>query len=264
MIVEKAFLDKLKEFGLNSYESKLWTALLSRGVSSAGELADISGVPRSRSYDVLESLADKGFILIKNEKPIKYLAVPPKEVLDRVKGKISQNHKEAVKQIEALKNSTVMGELLHLHKQGVELIDAIDMTGCIKGRENHAHHLTTMIQNAKKCVSIVTTKRGLLRKARKLKEALEQARKNGAKIRIAAPITKETKAVVKELSQLAEIRNYTDSGRFVIVDDKEVFFMLMDDEKVHKNYDVGLWVSTEYFSAALSNLFEQTWKKLKR
>ena len=42
MIIETKFLNKLKEFGLNSYEAKIWTALLSRGVSSAGELSDIS------------------------------------------------------------------------------------------------------------------------------------------------------------------------------------------------------------------------------
>ena len=64
MIVKKEFLNKLKDFGLNTYESKLWTALLSRGISTAGELSDIAGVPRSRSYDVLESLAKKGFILM--------------------------------------------------------------------------------------------------------------------------------------------------------------------------------------------------------
>ncbi len=53
MIIQKDFLNRLKDFGLNSYESKLWAALLSRGVSTAGELSDIASVPRSRSYDVL-------------------------------------------------------------------------------------------------------------------------------------------------------------------------------------------------------------------
>ena len=62
MIVQKDFLNKLKDFGLNSYESKLWIALLSRGVSTAGELSDIANVPRSRSYDVLESLEKKGYV----------------------------------------------------------------------------------------------------------------------------------------------------------------------------------------------------------
>ncbi len=81
MIVQKEFLNKLKDFGLNTYESKLWTALLSRGVSTAGELSDIASVPRSRSYDVLESLEMKGFIILKLVKPIKYMAVQPSEVL---------------------------------------------------------------------------------------------------------------------------------------------------------------------------------------
>ena len=62
MIVDQDFLNKIKDFGLNSYEAKLWVALLSRGVSTAGELSDIASVPRSRTYDVLESLEKKGFI----------------------------------------------------------------------------------------------------------------------------------------------------------------------------------------------------------
>ena len=45
---------KTKVFGLNTYEARIWTALLSRGISTAGELSDIANVPRSRSYDVLE------------------------------------------------------------------------------------------------------------------------------------------------------------------------------------------------------------------
>ena len=85
MIVQTDFLNRLRDFGLNSYESKLWVALLSRGISTAGELSDIANVPRSRSYDVLESLEKKGFIVIKIGKPIKYIAVPPEEVLERVK-----------------------------------------------------------------------------------------------------------------------------------------------------------------------------------
>ena len=86
MIVKDDFIKKLKNaFDLNIYEVKIWTALLSKGVSSAGELSDISNVPRSRSYDILESLEKKGFVIMKLGKPIKYITVDPKEVLERVK-----------------------------------------------------------------------------------------------------------------------------------------------------------------------------------
>src|SRR3989344_3437237 len=105
MLVQKDFLNKLKEFGLNSYESKLWTALLSRGISTAGELSDIANVPRSRSYDVLESLEKKGFIIMKLGKPIKYIAVPPEEVMERVKLRIKEKSESQLNLINELKAS---------------------------------------------------------------------------------------------------------------------------------------------------------------
>src|SRR5574342_874378 len=103
MIVQKDFLNKLKDFGLNSYEAKLWTALLSRGIATAGELSDIANVPRSRSYDVLESLEKKGFAITKLGKPIKYVAVPPEEVLERVKKNVTEEAKQMSQRLEELK-----------------------------------------------------------------------------------------------------------------------------------------------------------------
>ena len=105
MIIQKEFLNKLKDFGLNTYEAKLWSALLSRGVSTAGELSDIANVPRSRSYDVLESLEKKGFIVVKLGKPIKYIAVPPEEVVERVKKRIKKNADVNIKMLESIKQS---------------------------------------------------------------------------------------------------------------------------------------------------------------
>jgi len=67
-MIESKAEKQLKNLGLNSYEVKIWTALLSRGVSTAGELSDIANVPRSRSYDVLESLEKKGFVKTKKRK----------------------------------------------------------------------------------------------------------------------------------------------------------------------------------------------------
>ena len=92
MIVKDELLSKLRRyFDLNLYEVKLWVSLLSRGVSTAGELSDIADVPRSRSYDVLESLEKKGFVVMKLGKPIKYIAIPPGEVVDRVKKNMHMN-----------------------------------------------------------------------------------------------------------------------------------------------------------------------------
>ncbi len=264
MIVQKEFLNKLKEFGLNSYESKLWTALLSRGVSTAGELSDIANVPRSRSYDVLESLEKKGFIMMKLGKPIKYLAVPPEEVFERVKKRIKEESERQAKALESLKGSEVLEELKMLHNQGIELVDSTDLSGAFKGRNNIYNHIELMLKNAKKSITICTTKQGFLRKAENFKRLLEKAKERGVNIRIAAPITPDSKEALKAVSKFADVRHSSDFvSRFVIVDGKEMAFMLLDDKDVHPSYDVGVWVNTDFFANTMEKLFDAHWKNMK-
>ncbi|MBI1968427.1 TrmB family transcriptional regulator [Candidatus Woesearchaeota archaeon] len=261
MIVKEELLSKLRRyFDLNLYEVKLWTALLSRGVSTAGELSDIANVPRSRSYDVLESLEKKGFVVMKLGKPIKYIAIPPNEVVDRVKKHMHFTAQEKVKRLESVKNSPLLGELETLHKTGINLVDPTDLSGCLRGRPNIYNHLDMLIKDAKKSVNIMTSEKGLLRKAEGLRSSLERAKKKGVKVRIAVPLTKENKEVAESLKDLAEVRHSSKvAARFVTVDSKDLVFMVLDDGEVHPSYDLGIWVKTPYFATAMDTLFDQAW-----
>ena len=266
MIVQKEFLNKLKDFGLNTYEAKLWTALLSRGVSTAGELSDIANVPRSRTYDVLESLEKKEFIIMKLGKPIKYIAVPPEEVLERVKKRVQVDAENQIGMLQSIKDSDVIEELNILHTQGIDLVEPTELSGSVKGRNNLYNHLETAIKGAEESVIIMTTSEGLVRKAESLKNILSKVTKKGVKVKIAAPLTKESQQAVKELSKIAEVKHIDPkevSARFVIVDGKDLTFMLLDDKDVHPTYDVGVWVNTKFFANALKNLFDSKWSKLK-
>ena len=92
MIIKPELLNKVKYyFGLNIYEGKTWLALLSKGAASAGEIAELSGVPRSRTYDVLESLEKQGFVIQKLDKPVKYLAVKPDSVIEKLKSQVTRD-----------------------------------------------------------------------------------------------------------------------------------------------------------------------------
>jgi len=173
MIIKDDVLSRLRRyFDLNLYEVKIWTALLSRGTSTAGELSDIANVPRSRSYDVLESLEKKGFVIVKLGKPIKYLAVDPTEVVERVKKNIKKSAEEASKRLDDLKNTELIKELKSLHSQGIELVEPSDLSGSLKGRHNLYNHIELTIKNAEKTVTIVTTSQGLMRKVEGLKPVL--------------------------------------------------------------------------------------------
>ncbi len=262
MIVQKDFLNKLKDFGLNSYESKLWVALLSRGISTAGELSDISNVPRSRAYDVLESLEKKGFIIVKVGKPIKYLAVPPGEVVERVKKKVAKDAEVKSKILDNLKESDVLGELNLLHNTGVKLVDPTDKSGSFRGREKIYEHLSTMIKGAQSEITLVTSGKGLERKKDALFSCLKKAAGRGVKVKIAAP-GNAGKEIVNQFSKIAEVRTATGNSRFCIVDNKELLFMLTEDKKTHKDYDCAVWVDTPYFVEYFNKMFGSQWQEMR-
>ena len=265
MIVKEEFLNQLRQlFCLNLYEVKIWTALLSRGVSTAGELSEISDVPRSRTYDVLESLEKKGFIVMKLGKPLNYVAVEPGEVVERAKKLVNRDAKEQVKKLEGLKGGDVLNELESLFKQGIEFVEPSDLSGALRGRHNIYTHMETMIKNAKKSVYLMTSSKGLIRKSEALKSTMQALAKKGVDIRIAAPLDKDSLEVAKEFGEFAKVKAVEKmDARFCIVDEQELVFMVMDDKDVHPTYDVGIWVNTPYFSAAMGNLFNMAWKNMK-
>ena len=263
MIIKEEFLSRLRKiFDLNLYEAKVWTALLSRGVSTAGELSNISDVPRSRTYDILESLEKKGFILMKVGKPIKFVALKPDEVVERVKKNLIVNANERSRRLEQLKGDEVLDELTSLFTNGVKFVEPSDLSGSLRGRQNMYNHLDMMVRGAEKTLTLVTTADGLNRKLEILMPVLEKAKKRGVSIRIAAPIIPQNYKIAKELSKVAEIRDSSKhglNGRFTVVDSKELMFMLLDDKTVHPNYDVAVWLSTDFFAKALEQMFEAAW-----
>ena len=106
MIIRNELVKQIKEyFNLNIYETKVWIALLGKGVASAGEIAEISRVPRSRTYDVLESLEKRGFTLMKLGKPVKYIAVKPDLVIEKLKANTQKNAEEKIKTLLKLKET---------------------------------------------------------------------------------------------------------------------------------------------------------------
>jgi len=266
MIVKEEFLSRLRKiFDLNLYEVKVWTALLSRGTSTAGELSSISDVPRSRTYDILESLEKKGFIVMKLGKPIKFVALKPEEVIERVKKNLMVNAKEKSKRLERLKGDEVLDELSSIFTDGIKYVEPTDLSGALKGRQNIYNHLDMLVREAQKTITLVTTKDGLNRKLEVLLPSLEKAKKRGVTIRIAAPITGENKKIAKDFAKVAEIRDVQDlRARFMIIDGEQLMFMLLNDEEVHPTYDIGVWLNTEFFAQALESLFEIAWKNFKK
>ena len=70
----------LMRLGLTEYEARAYVATVSLGEGTVNEISRESGVPRSRAYDVMERLAEKGFVEMGNTNPICYRANDPDRV----------------------------------------------------------------------------------------------------------------------------------------------------------------------------------------
>tara|TARA_Y100000034_G_C6856473_1_gene389265 strand:- start:474 stop:1229 length:756 start_codon:yes stop_codon:yes gene_type:complete len=249
MIIDKELLEKLKDFGLNSYESKLWSALLSRGSSTAGELSDIANVPRSRSYDVLESLEKKGFVILKLGKPIKYIAVSPNQVLEIIKTKAETEAKDKFNQLEDLKSSSIIKELNSLHIQGSSILDKSEISGSLKGQTNIHSHIDQMLKKAKNSVTFVAPHSTVKGKRNFILEAMEKCQNRGIKTKLVLNGTKDTS--VKNLF----IHKQNIDGMFCIVDNSEVLFMLTDED-THPAYEAAVWLNSDFFANSLHSMIE--------
>lgn len=79
----------LKGIGLTLYEAQAYVTLTSLISSTASEISDKSGIPRSKIYDVLKGLVKKNFIEVEDGRPMTYNVKSPVEVLSKEKERIN-------------------------------------------------------------------------------------------------------------------------------------------------------------------------------
>jgi len=256
MIIKPVLVARIKEyFDLNIYETKVWLALLTKGIASAGEVAQLSGVPRSRTYDVLESLEKRGFAITKIGKPVKYISVKPTEIIEKLKNKVMFEAQERVKSLANLKDTNEYTELEQLHNSGISPIKSNEITGSLKGRSNVLSKIRELVEKAEKEVLICTSALDFEDKSRVLVPALEKLSKN-VKIRIALSGDPEKVKKVNNKFNL-KAKHVDTNARLFLADKKEVLFMVTSNESEE---EMAVWLASPFFTESLSNIVSQALK----
>jgi sugar-specific transcriptional regulator TrmB len=111
-----------EEMGLSPYESKAYIAILLNGQLSPQGVNQKSGIPRPRTYDVLNSLVGKGLLMEQPGRPTMYAAVDPQIGLERM---MLDLERKMLRQLEEKKRTaeklTAALSRLHDRSQGVTL-----------------------------------------------------------------------------------------------------------------------------------------------
>ena len=259
MLVKQDLINKIKDyFDLNIYETKVWLALLAKGIASAREIAEISQVPRSRTYDVLETLERKGFAIIKIGKPVKYIGVKPRMILERLRSNIRKNSEEKINYLLRIKDSEEFSKLEEIYRKGINPVERKELSVSLKGKLSISLFLKEMIKNAKKEVVICTNVYDIKTKKRLFQQTFSFLNKSNIKIKIA--LTGESnliKQIEKEFK--IKIKRINIKAKFFIVDKKEVLFCISKNDADEE--DIAIWINSEFFAQAFSSLFDKALKK---
>ena len=125
-------VEKLKEIGFNTYEAKVYIALLKKYPATGYEVSKLANIPQSRTYDTLKVLEEKNVVAATNTKPVSYTPVKPKQIISSYQKKM---------------NSTIN----YLEKHLPEVKDTYkEPIITVNGKQNIQNKILEVIQNAKR------------------------------------------------------------------------------------------------------------------
>jgi HTH-type transcriptional regulator, sugar sensing transcriptional regulator len=263
MLVKQELINRIKDyFDLNIYETKVWLALLGKGIASAGQIAEISRVPRSRTYDVLESLEKKGFALIKLGKPVKYIGVKPHMILEKLKNNVRQEAEEKMVTFSKIRGTEEFIKLEEMYKGGLDPVKREEISAALNGRSNITNHLREILKNATEEVIICTSVNEASSKLKLFEQTIETLRKANIKIKFA--LSGDEKTIKKiETALKIKIKKVEVNAKFFIIDKKEMLFYISKDPKdptislKDSQEDIAIWLNSEFFAQAFAALFEK-------
>lgn len=137
-------IDLLVQLGLTSYEAKAYQALLQRGSSTASQVAELSGLPRQRVYDVLAGLVAKGLASARPGQAARYTATPPNLVIDR----LLAGRRQALAALER-EAGPVVGRMVAAYQAGSQHSDPLDYIEVVRESQLTARRWDQLQQQAR-------------------------------------------------------------------------------------------------------------------
>ena len=276
---EEESVARLRTLGLNLYESRAYLALLNGKQLTAKQIGQFALIPQSRTYDVLESLARKGFAQATPASPPSYVPIPPKEALSsrydserkRIQEHVSKIHEDAQAKLEAVRDAylSLTKDFPSSTRGGHEP----DRVWVLKERENIESTLLGFIKDAKSEVLRITKPPEL-----KSNKPLDPFYIVGLENQKLVFDALRRKVVMKWLSLAREIptylglevgeppeRRYLDrdediTEKFLIVDNRSALLNLHDPLSPGYGY-VALAMQSRAASSIFRDHFEKMWDK---
>jgi sugar-specific transcriptional regulator TrmB len=257
-------IKELMLFGLTGNEAKVYLALLQLRQANARSIARLSNLPRQEIYRVLPRLEKLGMVEVIINKPTKFLAISPEDVLSEL---IKRQQEILAQQISKLheKKNTLEKELKKLEGKSAGLVQPEPIHfALISGRHLVNEKIQEMLQNAQTEVLWMSPKveirRAIIYDRDKM---LRKCVQRKVKVRILTEIDRKNMEEVNRLSMFCEIRHTPGVTTLItIVDDKQLIVgsavhasnSLTGNELMHE-----LWTNDSNHIRIMKDFFEKIW-----
>jgi len=251
-------VERLRDFGFTRDEAEIFVFLLRAGPCPASVVARRFEISRMKAYRALKELEEKGLVHRIMGRPVRFVAAPLKETLDRyideVRGKLERLE-------EGEREITESWERL---SRRVEPSLEEPRFRIFQGRQQIYDLIQKMGERAAKEVIVLTTANDLTRLSLLgIDDDLKALARRGAQVRVLTPVFKENLGDVEGLLDGVEVRSASLPApmRIVVVDDNEALTTVaMDDTmSVTTQDDTGLWTNASSYIKAMKVFLEALW-----
>jgi len=265
---EKDVSKFLQLLGLSKREIQVYMFLAKSGVQSTSFVAKRLKMERVQAYRTFKKLQEKGFIEATLERPTRFTIVPFEALVDNF--------------INAKKN-----EVVNLNDQKQDLLTAwgsistpeseypVAKFSIITGKKKIHSKMTTMVEESKSEVIVLTTALGLIQEdiAGIFDAAVTPSQERNVQTQIITEIAPENLKVVERLEQNIvedklniKLRHVGMTSkffpRFLIKDEEEaiLYAPFGNEASVLNLEDEGLWINDKMFISVLKAFFVQMWQ----
>lgn len=237
-------VEGLTRLGLSTYEAKVFVGLHTLATGSAGEVAEVTDVPRSQVYGAAEGLEELGLIDVQAGTPTRYRPLPVSEARYLLFERLKEAGDTAFDYVES-----VAGR----HADDDDSGEAVWRTD---GRENVAQRAATMVRAAEATLTYGAADADRL--GEPVVSALSDAVARGVDVRVAsADPAVRTAAADCGVTAVAIDETVTpdlSNGRVLVADERAVLLSVLPGAVPHVSTETAFWSDDTAFARILVTL----------
>lgn len=265
--MQKSLIEDLQELGLNVYEAKVYLAIIERSSMNTAEITQVSGVPRARTYDILDNLVRRGLASLKPGKQKRYSAIDIDIFRQRL---IADNREESLKREQKIDKIAreLKTKIAKIYTPENQISDPLQYIEIIKNPMQIHKRFQQLTVESKKEILILTKPPYAGNQTQVVEQFRQQAKlmKRGVKVKSIYEIPKEPAAknwwiqvVNKAVEAGEDARAIDELPMKLAIFDEQIVLYTLEDPVLRQSSVTTMIIEHRSLAKSLKMLFNNIW-----